>query len=184
MPLFEVVALVGALLVVPSSRGVDFPRICLVNGQEEEIDGFSRCNLSCELIRNDKILVFEIVGGVPIVIGHFVGNRFPALISREDILPLSFLPSVNFLDLGRGVDIHELGQASLEDLVREVEEDFAEHGEMAMVEGEVEIAVFAAGGVRVDQHIMQALRSVVFEWFWEVWRGLSAGREGRPLVES
>ena len=34
--------------------------------------------------------------------------------------------------------------------MREVKEDFAEDGEMAVVEGEVEIAVFAAGGVRVD----------------------------------
>lgn len=66
----------------------------------------------------------------------------------------------------------------------EVEEDFAEDGEMAMVEGEVEIAVFAAGGMRIDEHIMQALRRVVFERLWEIRGRLCAWSECCPLIEA
>lgn len=68
--------------------------------------------------------------------------------------------------------------------MREVEEDFAEYGEMAMVEGEVKIAVFAAGSMRVDEDVMQALGSVVFEWLGEGLGRLSAGGVGSPLLES
>lgn len=68
--------------------------------------------------------------------------------------------------------------------MREVEEDFAEDGEVAVVEREVEIAVFAAGGVRVDEHVMEALWLVVLERLWESVRRLGARSKGRPLLQS
>ena len=75
---------------------MDLPRIGLVDGEEKEIDGLSRDKLSRELVRNGEVLVLEVVGWVPIVIGDLVGNRGPALIRRKHILPLRLLPNVDF----------------------------------------------------------------------------------------
>jgi hypothetical protein len=103
------------------------------------------------------------------MVGNFIRDSFKALVSRKYALPNDlFFIAIKMGEIMRRIDRLKLLYATSEDLMCKIEEDLGENHQMPMIKGKVKISMFAASRMRINQHIMETLRYIIFRRSFDI----------------